>query len=154
MFFGTFPAIAQQQHPQACHAQPIQHGSVRNRNINPAYPRETVRGIADILDCQQEQDRVDGHGQAGGHRSVRPDQAGNGQDRQRHQGVEHTGVPGRISLGGIEQTFVDVRKGKEPQNNQSSAQEKDQFPDGDVEHDEKVKVCFMRISSVTELFYA
>jgi hypothetical protein len=28
-----------------------------------------------------------------------------------------------------------VRKGKEPQNNQSSAQEKDQFPDGDVEHD-------------------
>lgn len=46
-------------------------------------------------------------------------------------------MPGGIRLGGVEQTFVDVRKRKEPQNNQSSAQEKDPFPDGDVGHDEK-----------------
>ena len=44
-------------------------------------------------------------------------------------------MPGRVGLGGIEQTFTDVRKRKEPENKQSSAQEKDQFPVSDVEHD-------------------
>ena len=37
---------------------------------------------------------VDGHGQTSGHRPFCPDQTGNGQNGQGHQGVEHTGMPG------------------------------------------------------------